>query len=114
MLVWARVQGHPFWPAVIVKEQRSEYFSNPSKGVRVRIHVMFLAYQKQTAWLGEAALVHFHVADQFKNLMESRNKKSQKDFVPTKTMASKYGQAVQIATQLLPRSLYNRLEYLDT
>ena len=23
MLVWARVQGYPFWPAVIVKEQRS-------------------------------------------------------------------------------------------
>lgn len=114
MLVWARVQGYPFWPAVIVREQRSEYFSNPSKGGRVRIHAMFLAYQKQTAWVGEAALVPFHVADQFKTFIDSGNKKSQKDFVPTKTMANKHSQAIKIATQLLPMSLYNRLEYLYT
>jgi len=114
MLVWARVQGYPFWPAVIVREQRTEHFSNPSKGGRVRIHVMFLAYQKQTAWVGEAALVPFHVADQFKSLIDSGNKKSQKDFVPTKTMANTHRKAVEIATQLLPKSLYNRLEYLYT
>lgn len=114
MLVWARVQGYPFWPAVIVREQRTEHFSNSSKGGRVRIHVMFLAYQKQTAWVGEAALVPFHIADQFKSLIDSGNKKSQKDFVPTKTMANTHRKAVEIATQLLPKSLYNRLEYLYT
>jgi len=114
MLVWARVQGYPFWPAVIVREQRSEHFSNPSKGGRVRIHVMFLAYQKQTAWVGEASLVPFYEADQFKSFLISGSKKSQKDFIPTKTMANSHRKAVEIATQLLPKSLYNRQEYLYT
>ena len=75
---------------------------------------MFLAYQKQTAWVGESALVPFYFPDQFKSFIDSGNKKSQKDFVPTKTMTNKHSQAVQIATQLLPRSLYKRLEFLDT
>jgi len=114
MLVWARVQGYPFWPAVIVREQKSEEFSIPSKTGLVRIHVMFLAFQKQTALVVETALVPFYSADQFKDLQSSGNQKSLKDLRPTKTLAPKYNLAVKTATELLPRSLYNRLEYLYT
>jgi len=114
MLVWARVQGYPFWPAVIVREQKSEEFCIPSKTGLVRIHVMFLAFHKQTALVGETSLVPFSSGDQFKDLLSSANKKSQKDFRPSKTLAPKYNLAVKIATELLPRSLYNRLEYLYT
>ena len=114
MLVWARVQGYPFWPAVIVREQKSEEFSIPSKTGLVRIHVMFLGFHKQTALVGERSLVPFRSGDQFKDLLSSANKKSQKDFRPSKTLAPKYNLAVKIAMELLPRSLYNRLEYLYT
>jgi len=114
MLVWARVQGYPFWPAVIVREQKSEEFSIPSKTGLVRIHVMFLAFHKQTALVGETSLVPFSSGDQFKDLLSSANKKSQKDFRPNKILAPKYNLAVKTAMELLPRSLYNRLEYLYT
>jgi len=114
MLVWARVQGYPFWPAVIVREQKSEEFSIPSKTGLVRIHVMFLAFHKQTALVGETSLVPFSSGDQFKDLLSSANKKSQKDFRPNKTLAPKYNLAVKTAMELLPRSLYYRLEYLYT
>jgi len=114
MLVWARVEGYPFWPAVIVREQKSDEFSIPSKAGLVRIHVMFLAFHKQTALIRETSLVPFHSADQFIGLLNSSNKKSQKDFRPSKTLAPKYNLAVKTAIELLPRSLYNRLEYLYT
>ena len=114
MLVWARVQGYPFWPAVIVREQKSDEFSIPSKTGLVRIHVMFLAFHKQTALVGETSLVPFCSDDQFKDLLRSASKKSQKDFRPSKTLAPKFNLAVKTAMELLPRSLYNRLEYLYT
>merc|ERR550519_1959038 len=51
-LVWARVQGYPFWPAVIVREPGTEKFVLPGKVVgMMRLHVMFLNYGKQHAWL---------------------------------------------------------------
>eukprot|EP00092_Neocalanus_flemingeri_P018396 GFUD01019909.1.p1 GENE.GFUD01019909.1~~GFUD01019909.1.p1 ORF type:complete len:453 (-),score=134.64 GFUD01019909.1:217-1575(-) len=113
-LVWARVQGYPYWPAVIVREQKSEQFCTPSKGGMMRLHVMFLAYQKQHAWLSETALVPFQSADQFKTIIQSGEKNSQKDFTPTKKLAPKFTAAVKVAMELLPTSLYNRLEYLYT
>jgi len=113
-LVWARVQGYPFWPAVIVREQKSDKFSIPGKAGMMKLHVMFLAYQKQHAWLWETAVVPFHSSDQFKTILASGNKKSQKEFIPSKKLASKYTRAVKVAMELLPSSLYNRLEYLYT
>jgi len=114
MLVWARVQGYPFWPAVIVREQKSDEFSIPSKTGLVRIHVMFLAFHNQTALVGETSLVPFHSPDQFKHLLSSPNKKLQKDFLPSKSLAPKFNLAVKTAQELLPESLYNRLEHLYT
>lgn len=114
MIVWARVEGYPFWPAVIVREQKSDEFLIPTKAGLARIHVMFLAFHKQTALIRETSLVPFHSGDQFKGLLNSANKKSQKDFRPSKTLAPKYNLAVKTAIELLPRSLYNRLEYLYT
>jgi len=114
MLVWARVQGYPFWPAVIVREQKSDEFSIPSKTGLVRIHVMFLAFHNQTALVGETSLVPFHCPDQFKHLLSSGNKKHQKDFLPSKNLAPNYNLAVKTAQELLPESLYNRLEHLYT
>jgi len=114
MLVWARVQGYPFWPAVIVREQKSDEFSIPSKTGLVRIHVMFLAFHNQTALVGETSLVPFHSPDQFKELLSSGNKKLQKDFLPSKHLAPKFNLAVKTAQELLPESLYNGLEHLYT
>jgi len=112
-LVWARVQGYPFWPAVIVREPGTEKFVFPGKAVgMMRLHVMFLAYGKQHAWLKETALVPFQSPNQFKSILESGNKKCQKDFIPSKKLAPKYSVAVDEAMKLLPCSLGSRVEYL--
>jgi len=113
-LVWARVQGYPFWPAIIVREQSSDNFSSLAKSGLMRLHVMFLAYLKQHAWLLETAVVPFLCPDQFKTILKSVDKKFQRDFIPTKRLTPKYIAAVNVAMELLHTEPYDRVEYLHT
>lgn len=110
-LVWARVQGYPFWPAVIVREQTSESFSSLDKAGLMRLHVIFLAYQKQHAWLAETSVVPFLCPDQFKTILKSVDKKSHRNFLPSKRLAPKYSAAVKVAMELLHTDLDDRVEF---
>jgi len=107
LLVWAKLRGYPYWPAVIVKEQKSEEYFTINKSGSIKLHVMFLEYEKQTAWISESFVRLFFSANQFDEDEKLRN-----HFVPSKTLSAKFTQAVKTASSLLKKSLRQRLEYL--
>merc|ERR1719450_877528 len=67
-LVCAKMTGYPAWPAIIVRDPKSQQFvklkrvkgknSKKSKEERV-FHVLFLNYQEQVAWLPESSLSRY-------------------------------------------------------
>lgn len=64
-LVWARLQGYPHWPAVVMNRKgRGKMCRKTIKGVR-KVSVIFLGEKKQTAWLPETAVVQFTDRNQF-------------------------------------------------
>merc|ERR1719450_875836 len=67
-LVCAKMTGYPAWPAIIVRDPKTQQFvklkrvkgknSKKSKEERV-FHVLFLNYQEQVAWLPESSLSRY-------------------------------------------------------
>ena len=52
-IVWARMTGYPWWPAVVSPASTPPHLGmwRVGAGRRVRYHCTFLAWNKETAWM---------------------------------------------------------------
>ena len=102
-LVWAKMIGYPSWPAIVVEDPQTNQFykvkktQKKVKGVKKEcghLHVLFLNYQEEVAWLPEKSisLYKLHQLPKNRPKNDARNR------------------AVEIANSLVHMSCDQRLE----
>ena len=101
-LVWAKMPGYPAWPALIVMEHKSQTFkktvsSKKKKKFVLHLHVLFLNYKDQVAWIPASNINKYHFTSSSKHL-------SKKD--------SRIKEAVAQANMFVPLSCSDRIDGL--
>lgn len=102
-LVWAKMVGYPSWPAIVVEDPKTNMFlkvkktPKKAKGAKKEcehLHVLFLNYQEEVAWIPKngISLYKLHSLPKNRPKTDARNK------------------AIQIANSLVPMSCDERLE----
>ena len=102
-LVWAKMVGYPSWPAIVVEDPKTNLFlkvkKSPKKAKGAKkecehLHVLFLNYQEEVAWIPKngISLYKLHSLPKNRPKTDARNK------------------AIQIANSLVPMSCVERLE----
>lgn len=112
-LVWAKMRGYPFWPSVVTRDSVDGEFVKVADTIYKksrRIHVLFLEYGKQTAWIGSSSIKKFQGIEGFRQDKEKASKKSKPDYTPNKRTQSQFNKAVEYAEELVGLSDEERLE----
>ena len=118
LLKFLLFQGYPHWPAVITRDPQDGEFvkcqSAMSDSAQLKsqrkMHVLFLEYNNQRAWLPSSALTKFTSRDQFKEAAVKAGASKKKDFVPSKRYQAQFTSAVEFSETLLLQSDEDRLE----
>lgn len=98
-ILWARLAGHPWWPAMVVYDPTSGIFMDAS---RRKWHVQFFGFDPQRAWVTSGGVVAFESPDQFPALpSKSPNTVAQRHL-------SSWSYAVQDATRALDMNKQQR------
>ena len=112
------MQGYPYWPAVVTRDpDEGEYVKMPQsdsphsqfKSQR-KLHVLFLEYNNQRAWLPGTACYNYQGRNQFEEEATKAGERRKKDFQPGKRYQSQYERAVEYSESLLELSNEERLE----
>ena len=67
-LVWAKMRGYPFWPSLITRDPHDGEFVKTNDGFykkQNKIHVLFLEYQNQRAWVPTTSVVKYEGRENF-------------------------------------------------
>ena len=75
-----------------------------------KLHVLFLEYNNQRAWLPSSACYNYQGRNQFEEEAAKAGEKRKKDFQPGKRYQSQYERAVEYSESLLDHSNEERLE----
>ena len=75
-----------------------------------KLHVLFLEYNNQRAWLPSSACYNYQGKNQFEEEAAKAGEKRKKDFQPGKRYQSQYERAVEYSESLLEHSNEERLE----
>ena len=112
-LVWAKMRGYPYWPSVITRDPVDGQFVKLTETIYKntrRLHVLFLEYENQRAWIGSSSLKKFHGLDLFKADKEKASAKGRPDYTPHKRIRIQFDRAVGYAEELHPLPDEERLE----
>ena len=108
-MVWAKMPGYPSWPGLIVTDPKSQQFvkqrtskrANRKKGiVQTVIHVLFLNYDDQVAWIPTTSISKYSSKKTNSKVLKKERGKMRK--------------AVAIADSLVNLSCEDRIEQLVT
>merc|ERR1719150_1986659 len=102
-LVWAKQRGYPYWPAVIARDPADGEFDKMPQSdsphsqfkSQRKLHVLFLEYNNQRAWLPSSACYNYQGKNQFEEEAAKAGEKRKKDFQPGKRYQSQYERAVE-------------------
>ena len=118
LIISISLQGYPYWPAVVTRDpDEGEYVKMPQsdsphsqfKSQR-KLHVLFLEYNNQRAWLPSSACYNYQGRNQFEEEATKAGERRKKDFQPGKRYQSQYERAVEFSESLLELSNEERLE----
>jgi len=105
-IVWARLRGYPWWPAVLSKcpalMNGGLWFIE--KGKKIKYHCIFLAWKKERAWVDEGSVREFS-QDDIGNDRKKEYKVNHKDF------RISHSQALELASDIL-NDPHNPYKYL--
>ena len=122
-LVWARVKGYSFWPAIVtvdpvecvtVKHSEPNLLSSKSV-VTSRTHIHFLGYANQRAWVPESGIIEYKGTKQYEEMRDRSGwgKFKKTDFIPAKRYTEKFDKAVKEAEEVYNLPYRRRLEKLN-
>jgi len=112
-LVWAKMRGYPFWPAVITRDPDDGEFVKVSDSVyktQKKIHVLFLEYNNQRAWIPCASVNLYKGRQKFEAERLAASQSKKKDFTPGKRYESQFERATAFAEELALLNNDDRLE----
>ena len=103
LLVWAKMRGYPYWPAVVARDPKNgEYatvtdtFLKPIK----KFHVLFLEYGNQRAWVTSSSIKEYKGIDKFNSDKAGATKSQRADYTPGKRYVAPFNKAVDYAEEL--------------
>ncbi len=113
LLLWAKLKGYSYWPSVVtVDPMDPTTYSEDLRG-KGRVHVHFIGYANQRAWVNETSLLPFQGRDEFLQRAARSPKARRKDFVPTTpSLRRTFEEAAVRAEEVRPQSHRERLETL--
>ncbi len=113
LLLWAKLKGYSYWPSVVtVDPMDPTTYSEDLRG-KGRVHVHFIGYANQRAWVNETSLLPFQGRDEFLQRAARSPKARRKDFVPTTpSLRRTFEEAAVRAEEVRPQSNRERLEAL--
>merc|ERR1719376_121495 len=112
-LVWAKMRGYSFWPCVVSRDpEGGEFVKLPDSLAKSqkKIHVLFLEYNNQRAWIPLGCIKTYRGLKDFKEQKEAASKSSKKDYEPGKRYEGGFAQAVDYAEELAQLTDDDRLE----
>ena len=107
------MQGYSFWPCVVSRDpEGGEFVKLPDSLTKSqkKIHVLFLEYNNQRAWIPLGCIKTYKGLKDFKEQKEAASKSSKKDFEPGKRYEGQFAQAVDYAEELAQLTDDDRLE----
>ena len=120
-LIFFLLQGYPYWPAVIARDPKDGEFvklpqlsdsqnTNSQFKSQRKMHVLFLEYNNQRAWLSSGALQRYVGKRRFEEEAAKAGSNRKKDFVPGKRYQAQFDRAVEFSESLLKLPSEERLE----
>jgi len=112
-LIWAKMRGYPYWPSVITRDPVDGEFVKVTETIYKnsrRLHVLFLEYENQRAWIGSSSIKKFQGLEAFKKDKEKASTKTRPDYTPHKRIRSQFDRAVSYAEEVSSLSDEERLE----
>ena len=111
-------QGYPYWPAVITRDPKDGEFvkcpnlseSHSQFKSQRKMHVLFLEYNNQRAWLPSSALKSYTSKSQFEAEVAKAGAARKKDFVPGKRYQGQFERAIEFSETLAKLPDEDRLE----
>ena len=111
-------QGYPYWPAVIARDPKDGEFvkcplsdsNNSQYKSQRKMHVLFLEYNNQRAWLPSSALHCYTSKAQFEEEAAKAGPNRKKDFAPGKRYQAQFDRAVEFSETLSKLPDEDRLE----
>lgn len=110
-LLWARLSGYCYWPGVITVDPVDGLTVKREKAT-TKLHVHFLGYENQRAWVHDAATFEFRGYDSFKLSADNAKGQKKKDFLPSRRLRRFFDSAVRLAEEVMPLTFSERLEKL--
>ena len=115
LLILILFQGYPFWPAVITRDPKEGEFVKPPMSDSIcktqrKMHVLFLEYNNQRAWLPSSALQCYTGHAQHLELAAQAGPNRKKDFVPSKRYQAQFDKAIEFSESLIKLPDEDRLE----
>lgn len=112
-LVWAKIRGYSYWPSVVTRDpEEGEFVKVPDAQFKSqrKLHVLFLEYNNQRAWLPCSSFKEYKGKEHFKAEAAKAGPNRQKDYVPGKRYQAQFDKAVGFSESLVELSNEERLE----
>jgi hypothetical protein len=107
------LQGYSFWPCVVSRDpEGGEFVKFPDRlsKSQKKIHVLFLEYNNQRAWIQLGSIKTYNGVKDFKEQKALVSKSKKKDFEPGKRYEGQFERALEYAEELAKLTDDDRLE----
>ena len=112
-LVWSKMRGYPYWPSIVTRDPNDGKFVKVADTIYKhsrRLHVLFLEYGNQRAWIGSSSVKTYKTLEIFLQDKEKATKKTRPDYTPNKRLKAPFDKAIKYAEELRVLSNPARLE----
>ena len=112
-LVWSKMRGYPYWPSIVTRDPADGKFVKVADTIYKktrRLHVLFLEYGQQRAWIGSSSVKMYKSHDSFLKDKALATKKTKPDYNPNKRLKPSFDKAVTYAESLRELRNSERLE----
>lgn len=103
VLVWAKMRGYPYWPSVVTRDPNDGEFVKANDGfykIQKKIHVLFLEYQNQRAWVATPSVVKYEGKEKFEEDKKKASASKKKDYICGKRYEESFAKAVDYAEEI--------------
>ena len=110
LLVWAKLKGYSYWPSIVTVDPVEA--KTCTAGKKRQVHVHFIGYENQRAWIRETSLMAFNGKADYMRRANECKKGRKKDFFPSSSLRKPFEDAVKEAESVVGLAFKERLKKL--